>query len=95
MDSELLNKLKQYFKTKPVLKAYVFGSFARGEQTPDSDLDILLELDYSNPIGLRFIQMQNELQELIQQKVDLVTMKSISKYLFPIIDKEKVLVYEK
>ena len=39
--------IADYFKTQPVLKAWLFGSFARGEETEDSDLDILVEYDGS------------------------------------------------
>ena len=39
--------IAEYFKTKPVLKAWVFGSFARKEDTPDSDVDILFVADRS------------------------------------------------
>ena len=41
------NTIADYFKTQPVLKAWLFGSFARGEETPLSDVDILISLDYS------------------------------------------------
>ena len=38
----MTEKIAEYFKTQPVLKAWLFGSFARGEQTADSDVDIFL-----------------------------------------------------
>ncbi len=37
--------IADYFKTQPVVKAWLFGSFARGEETPESDVDILVEFD--------------------------------------------------
>ncbi|MBQ1797713.1 MAG: nucleotidyltransferase domain-containing protein, partial [Prevotella sp.] len=37
--------IAEYFKTQPVLKAWLFGSFARGEERPDSDVDLLVEFD--------------------------------------------------
>ncbi|MDY6327137.1 MAG: nucleotidyltransferase domain-containing protein [Bacteroidales bacterium] len=37
--------IREYFKTQPVLKAWLFGSFARGEETKDSDVDILVSFD--------------------------------------------------
>ena len=39
-------RIADYFKTQPVLKAWIFGSFARGEETPLSDVDILVVLDW-------------------------------------------------
>ena len=46
MDTPTMTRLiADYFKTQPVLKAWLFGSFARGEERPDSDVDILFEPD--------------------------------------------------
>jgi len=41
-----IDQIKAYFRDKPVVKAYVFGSYARKEATGKSDVDILVELDY-------------------------------------------------
>ena len=65
--------IADYFKTQPVLKAWLFGSYSRGEQTKDSDVDILVLLDKSRPIGLKFFGMWNDLEELLGRKVDLVS----------------------
>lgn len=67
MSTEMLDTIREYFKTQPVLKAWLFGSFARGEETEDSDVDILVELDYSKPVGLEFVQMQLDLQSLLRK----------------------------
>ena len=67
------NSLAEYFKTQPVLKAWLFGSFSREEQTPDSDVDILVLLDKSRPIGLKFFGMWSDLEDLLGRKVDLVS----------------------
>ena len=56
----------------------MFGSYIYDNVNPNSDIDILVELDYSIPIGLRFIKMQYELQDLLKHKVDLLTEKAIS-----------------
>lgn len=86
--------IREYFRTQPVLRAWLFGSFARGEETPDSDIDILVDLDYSKPVGLEFVQMQLDLMELLRKPIDLVSSRGLSKYIKPYIDKEKVLLYE-
>ncbi|NVM04803.1 MAG: nucleotidyltransferase domain-containing protein [Candidatus Helarchaeota archaeon] len=90
-----LQKIKNYFKDKPVKKAYLFGSYSRNSADEDSDLDIIVELDYSQHIGLKFVKMQLDLQEILQTKVDLLSEKAISKYIRPYIDNEKELIYEK
>ncbi len=93
LSQENIALLENYFKNKPVLKAYVFGSFARGENDQNSDIDLLLELDYSRKIGLGFVQMQIELEELLNQKVDLVSLNGLSPFIKPVVDKEKMLIY--
>lgn len=85
--------IKKYFVDKPIKKAYLFGSQVSGKATNESDIDLLVELDYSVRIGLFFVQMKLDLEELLNKKVDLVTTKGLSKHIEPIIDKEKKLVY--
>jgi uncharacterized protein len=87
--------LQQFFAGKPVKRAYVFGSYARNEEDKSSDIDLLVELDHSQPIGMRFFVYQTELENLLQMKVDLVSNDGLSKYIKPIIDKEKILIYER
>ena len=84
--------IKDFFSKQPVLKAYLFGSYVRGDETENSDLDLLVELDYTQPIGLEFIQMQLDLQQLLSKKVDLVSARGLSKYIKPILDREKKLI---
>jgi predicted nucleotidyltransferase len=92
---ENIEKIKKFFNNKPVLKAYLFGSYSRGDADENSDIDILVELDYSQQIGLEFVRMQLELQDLLHRKVDLISTKAISKYIYPFIEKDKYLIYEK
>jgi uncharacterized protein len=88
-----LRLIQQYFLKQPVLKAYLFGSYVRGTARDQSDIDLLIELDYAQLIGLEFVQMQLDLQVLLAKKVDLVSANGVSKYIQPIIDSEKQLIY--
>lgn len=85
--------ISDYFLNKPVLKAYLFGSYVRGEANEQSDIDILIELDYSQSIGLAFVEMQLDLQNILSRKVDLVSERGLSKFIKPIIEQEKELIY--
>ena len=86
----------------PILKPYmrrisVFGSYVRGEETPESDVDILVQLrpaDQRPRLGLKFFGLQDELTKLIGREVDLVTEEGLSPYIRPYIEKEKVILYE-
>lgn len=69
----ITESVQEYFKTQPVLKVWIFGSYARGEETPDSDVDLLVKFDHSTPIGLfAYARMHRELEERLGRKVDLV-----------------------
>lgn len=95
LDSTKIETIKKYFKTRPVLKAYLFGSYVRGVADNKSDIDILVDLDYSQKIGLQFIQMKLDLEKLLNKEVDLVSSNGMSKYIKPLVDVEKRLIYEK
>ena len=87
--------IAEYFKTQPVLKAWLFGSYSRGEQTKDSDVDIIVLLDKSRPIGLKFFGMWNDLEELLGRKVDLVSEGTLLPFAQQSADKDKILIYER
>lgn len=78
--AELQQKTKPVFDKYPIKYAGVFGSFARGENRADSDIDIMI--DYHRPFSLlRLIGLENDLKDLLQKKVDVVTENGASKYM--------------
>jgi hypothetical protein len=88
--------LADYFRTQPVVRAWLFGSFARGGASAGSDIDVLVELDDRVNIGLvEFIRMKQGLERLLEQSVDVVSTEGLSPYIKPHIDSEKVLMYER
>lgn len=69
----ILNEQKDYIREKyGVVILGIFGSFARGEQTETSDIDILVELE--RPIGLEYFELWDYLEKILNCKVDLVTL---------------------
>jgi predicted nucleotidyltransferase len=90
-----LEQIRKYFAQRPVIRAYLFGSYVRDQADEQSDIDIVVELDYHQRIGLLFVQMQMDLEAMLDAKVDLVSANALSKYLKPIVDREKKLIYER
>lgn len=95
LTNEEISMIADYFRNKPVLKAFLFGSFSREEAEENSDVDILVELDYSKHIGLGFVGMKLDLENRLHKKIDLVSSESISKYILPFIESDKKLIYER
>ena len=91
----VIEALRHYFSTQPVLKAWLFGSFSRGEETQNSDVDILVSLDKSKPIGLKFFGMWSDLEELLGRKVDLVSEGTLLPFAQESAERDKILVYER
>ena len=83
---ELINKIAVKHGVRSIR---VFGSFARGEETVASDIDLLVELEPKRSL-LDMISMKYEIEDLIGRKVDVVTAKGISPYLVEQITKEAV-----
>ncbi len=73
---------------------YVFGSFARGEETPKSDVDLLVR--FVRPVSFfTLLDMEEALSELFGRPVDLVTERALSPYFRPHALKEAKLLYER
>ena len=86
----MTEQIAEYFKTQPVLKAWLFGSFARGEQTADSDVDILVEYDKNARISLLTIShMMGEL------RIDLVEDGCLLPFAVESANRDKILIYER
>lgn len=92
---QMIEKLRMYFSTQPVLKAWLFGSFSRGEETDESDVDIMVVLDRSHPIGLKFFGMWSDLEELLKRKVDLVSEGTLLPFAQTTVNRDKILIYER
>ena len=89
-------RLADYFKTQPVLKAWLFGSYARGEETPQSDVDILFVPDRSQHFSLFTMGgMYEDLKELLGKEVDLITEGGLMPFARESADRDKILIYER
>lgn len=92
----MIETICEYFKTQPVMKAWLFGSFARGEETEDSDVDILVEYDENAKISLLTIShMMGELEKSTGRRVDLIEEGRLLPFAVQSANRDKRLIYER
>ena len=93
---KMIPRMQRFFAQQPVRRAYLFGSCSRGEETKDSDIDILVDFDKSKPIGLfQYVNIKLELQDLLQREVDLVEEGELLPFAQASADRDKLLIYER
>lgn len=97
MNTQTMTQLiVNYFKTQPVLKAWLFGSHSRDEQKPWSDVDILVQYDRQQPIGLlKIAGMKVDLEDLLNCEVDLVEDGTLRPWAVESVNRDKLLIYER
>ncbi|MBR4919200.1 MAG: nucleotidyltransferase domain-containing protein [Bacteroidales bacterium] len=97
MKQQLIQQICDYFTTQPVLKVWVFGSFARGEEHENSDIDLLVQFDRKNAkIGLfKYAAIIIDLENLLQRKVDLVEDGALLPFAERTANNDKKLIYER
>ncbi|GAB1447808.1 nucleotidyltransferase family protein [Bacteroidota bacterium] len=84
--SRLVKHKKDLSERYGLMNIAIFGSYARNQQTPDSDIDILVE--FNKPIGMEFIDLAEELEKILSQKVDLVSKRGLKESHFRAIQDE-------
>ena len=96
MNQLISNKLNSFFPDYPIDKAWVFGSYARGEETQKSDIDILVKFNENADISLfDYIGIKLDLEENLQKKVELVEDGYLLNYAKESAEKDKILIYER
>ncbi len=96
MSPKIIQKLRAFFVSEPIEKAWVFGSYARGEETPESDVDILVRYTQNTCLGLFGISaLIEKLEKLLGKKVDLVDEESLYPRVAKMVNAEKIQVYER
>lgn len=93
---EMFAKVQTYLKSMPVLQAWVFGSFARREETPRSDLDLLIKYDRTQKVSLLDISKYIlDLEAAIGREVDLIEYRSLKPFAVQSAERDKYLIYER
>ena len=94
---EIKGKILPLILPHGVRRVAIFGSFVRGEETAQSDLDLLVTLKPMGqrpPIGLKWFGLEEELSKVLGRKVDLISEKALSPYIRPYVQKEMVILYD-
>ena len=95
MNSKIIDKIKDYLINKPIEKAWLFGSFSRGEENDESDIDLIVEFSKGVRIGLEYFRIIGELEEICERRVDLAESDMLDKRVEANINKDKILRYER
>jgi len=95
LNKNQINKIQKIFSDGPVIKAWLFGSYARNEETPESDIDILVELDYSQRIGMKFYNMWGRLEDETGKSIDFIPEDCLKDHARESANKDKILIYER
>lgn len=95
MNANVRNIIVNYFRNQLVEKAWIFGSYSRGEEREDSDVDILVTFKKDERIGLKYAAMVCDLEDLLQKKVDMVVEGTLLPFARKSAEHDKVLIYER
>lgn len=89
---DILQSKKKYFEEKYFVdKFFLFGSYAKNQQTPNSDIDLLVS--FKQPVDMfDFIDLQDYLAALFNKKIDLGTFNSLKKFIKNKILKETIVL---
>lgn len=95
MTANVKETISNYFASQPVIKAWIFGSYSRGEETSESDIDIMVTLDPKAHVGLKFFQMREDLKLLLGREIDLVTESSLLPFAKESAERDRQIIYER
>lgn len=100
MNSNTINSIipaiQGFLATQPVTKAWLFGSYSRGEEKPGSDVDILVSFDKDAKISLfKYANIICQLEALLKQKVDMVEEGTLLPFAQQTANADKILIYER
>ncbi len=95
--SDSLPLIRGYFQDKPIIRAWLFGSCSRGDETDKSDIDILVDYDTSKGrVSLMAMGgMLMDLSDILGRQVDLVDSKGLKDFARKSVDNDKILIYER
>jgi len=88
--------IREFFKSQPVERVYLFGSCSRGEETADSDVDLLVKYTEDSHLSLLDIsRIIVKLSQKLERKVDLVEEDRLKPFAVESVNRDKIQIYER
>ena len=92
----IIPRIKAYLEKQPISRAWLFGSFSRGEETENSDIDILVDFEKDAHVGLfKYAGMYSDLKDILGREVDLVKNGTLKSFAVDSANNDKILIYER
>jgi predicted nucleotidyltransferase len=91
LPGEAKETILRILKPHGVRRVAVFGSYARGEAGPGSDIDILVRFVQPKSL-IELVRIEDELEQVLHRKVDLLTEKAVSPYLIDSVHRDEVVI---
>lgn len=92
----IIPRIKAYLEKQPISRAWLFGSFSRGDETENSDIDILVDFEKDAHVGLfKYAGMYSDLKEILGREVDLVKNGTLKSFAVESANNDKILIYER
>ncbi|MCK9617142.1 MAG: nucleotidyltransferase domain-containing protein [Lentimicrobiaceae bacterium] len=96
MNGDIKKILANALSNEPVNRAWIFGSFSRGEETGNSDLDIMVQFSEEQKISLfYYLHLKNHLEHITKRKIDLVEEGQLKEFAKASVEKDLILIYER
>ena len=92
---KMFSQIQRYLSQTPIVRAWIFGSFSRGEETDASDVDILITLPPDSHMGLAYFKMFVDLENILKRPVDLVEEGYLRPFAVESVERDKYLIYER
>lgn len=93
---DMIPKIQKYLVGQPIKKAWLFGSYSRGEERPESDIDLLVQYDDSDKVSLLTIsRIMVQMKHLLGHDVDLVEDGRLLPFAQDSANHDKILIYER
>jgi hypothetical protein len=91
LQGEVKETILRILKPYGVRRVAVFGSYARGDAGPKSDIDILVRFARTKSL-IELVRIEDELEQALHRKVDLLTEKAVSPYLIDSVHRDEVVI---